>query len=67
MSGAPASGVKSYTRVVRTDDGGSGFEDAELRLSRRGHVTLTVGDAPFEALSIPTAPQAEPAEAAPAA
>ena len=28
-------GVKSYTRVVSTDDGGSAFEDAELDLSEQ--------------------------------
>lgn len=120
----------SYTRIVSTDDGGSAFDDAELRLGEqqvmdgvpamhvgalgpacgvaflrftafdsaphpatepqwvimlrgaievqvsdgtvrrfapgelvlatdttgRGHVTITVGDAPFEALIVPTAP-----------
>jgi hypothetical protein len=29
------SDVKAYTKVVRTDDGGSRFEDAELRLDER--------------------------------
>jgi uncharacterized cupin superfamily protein len=27
--------MKSYTKVVRTDDGGSRFEDAELRLTEQ--------------------------------
>jgi uncharacterized cupin superfamily protein len=28
-------GMKPYTKVVRTDDGGSRFEDAELRLTEQ--------------------------------
>jgi hypothetical protein len=29
------SGVKTYTKIVSTDDGGSAFEDAELHLSEQ--------------------------------
>jgi hypothetical protein len=32
---AEMSGVKTYTRVVSTDDGGSAFEDAELHLNEQ--------------------------------
>jgi hypothetical protein len=45
------SDLKPYTKITRTDDGGSRFEDAEL--TGRGHVTAAVGEPPFEALFVP--------------
>jgi hypothetical protein len=34
-TGAERAGVKRYTRIVCTDGGGSGFEDAELQLTEQ--------------------------------
>jgi hypothetical protein len=46
--------LKSYTRVVSTNDGQSVFEAADT--AGRGHVTRAVGSSPVEALSIPESP-----------
>ncbi|GAA0327100.1 hypothetical protein NE235_09225 [Actinoallomurus spadix] len=46
-----------YTRIVRTEDGGSAFEEKEIALAEQ-HVAdgvphMAVGAPPFEALFLP--------------
>jgi hypothetical protein len=49
----PMSDVMRYTRIIRTDDGGSAFEDAEIRLTEQqvaaGVPPMFVGGMPSSA------------------